>query len=170
MTINQIIQSQYLASLKMLKLAVIACPNSTWDSMKDKNKFWHIAYHALFYLHLYLKPTREEFTPWIKHREGYNNLGSLPRSPDKPPDISEPYSKDEILEYLEFCEVELKRLIPSLDLETDSGFSWLKFGKLELQFYNIRHIQQHVGELCERLGERAGIDVDWVGNVEFDIG
>ena len=36
-------------------------------------------------------------------------------------------------------------------------------GKLELQIYNLRHLQQHTGELMERLGSRAGIDVDWVG-------
>jgi len=29
---------------------------------------------------------------------------------------------------------------------TGSGFDWLPFDKLELQFYNIRHIMQHTGE------------------------
>jgi hypothetical protein len=36
-------------------------------------------------------------------------------------------------------------------------------GKLELQFYTIRHLQQHTGELCERLGTEAGIEIGWVG-------
>ena len=53
--------------------------------------------------------------------------------------------------------------VPQLDLEAESGFGWLPFGKLELQFYNIRHLQQHTGELMERLGTRAHVDVDWVG-------
>jgi hypothetical protein len=39
---------------------------------------------------------------------------------------------------------------------------WLPFGKTELQIYTIRYLQQHAGELMERLGSR-GIDVDWVG-------
>jgi len=40
---------------------------------------------------------------------------------------------------------------------------WLSFGKLELQLYNLRHLGQHTGELMERLGTRAALDVDWVG-------
>jgi hypothetical protein len=32
-----------------------------------------------------------------------------------------------------------------------------------LQFYNIRHVQQHTGELCERLGAKGEVEVDWVG-------
>jgi hypothetical protein len=39
----------------------------------------------------------------------------------------------------------------------------LPFTKLELQFYTIRHIQQHTGELMERLGERAKLEFKWVG-------
>jgi hypothetical protein len=50
-----------------------------------------------------------------------------------------------------------------MDLEAESGFYWLPFDKLELQFYNIRHVQQHTGELCERLGAQGEIEVDWVG-------
>jgi hypothetical protein len=34
---------------------------------------------------------------------------------------------------------------------------------LELQFYTIRHIQQHTGELMERLGSRADLEINWVG-------
>ena len=45
----------------------------------------------------------------------------------------------------------------------ESGFSWLPFGKLELQFYSIRHVQHHTGELCERLGTTGDIEVGWVG-------
>ncbi len=44
----------------------------------------------------------------------------------------------------------------------ESGFFWLPFGKLELQFYNIRHLQHHTGELFERLGA-VGVTLDWVG-------
>jgi hypothetical protein len=50
-----------------------------------------------------------------------------------------------------------------LDLEAESGFNWLPFDKLELQIYNIRHIQQHTGELYERLGTSGSIELSWVG-------
>ena len=93
-------------------------------------------------------------------------MGPLPWPPYNQPKIGEPYSKAEVLEYLGFCQGQVALILPELNLESDeSGFSWLPFNKLELQFYNIRHLQQHIGELCERLGTKARIDVDWVGMV-----
>ncbi|MCB9122287.1 MAG: hypothetical protein H6640_21400 [Caldilineaceae bacterium] len=53
--------------------------------------------------------------------------------------------------------------MPQTDLSAPSGFDWLPMNKLELQIYSMRHLQQHAGELMERLGSRAGIDVPWVG-------
>jgi hypothetical protein len=53
--------------------------------------------------------------------------------------------------------------VDDLDLDAESGFHWLRFDKLQLQFYNIRHIQHHTGELCERLGGTGEIEVAWVG-------
>jgi len=38
----------------------------------------------------------------------------------------------------------------------------LRLGKLELQLYNIGHVQQQTGELMKRLGARADIRIDWV--------
>ncbi|MEZ4615730.1 MAG: hypothetical protein R2867_09495 [Caldilineaceae bacterium] len=52
------IQSQFLAALAMLEQSVIRCPDALWDDPNDKTKFWHIAYHALFYTHLYLHTDR----------------------------------------------------------------------------------------------------------------
>ncbi|MCJ7700083.1 MAG: DinB family protein [Anaerolineales bacterium] len=163
MDIQKVIQSQYLASLEMLKNAVIQCPQNMWLDPQPKNKFWHIAYHAIFYTHLYLHPSEETFKPWDKHREEYEFMGPMPWPPHNLPKIGEPYTQAEVLEFLAFCQQQVTEILPALDLESDqSGFFWLPFGKLELQFYNIRHVQLHTGELCERLGTEAGIDVDWV--------
>jgi hypothetical protein len=68
MSVNSIIQSQYQAALDMLKEAVSLCPEELWDDTAYKNRFWNIAYHALFYTHLYLQPNLEAFSPWEKHR------------------------------------------------------------------------------------------------------
>jgi len=46
------------------------------------------------------------------------------------------------------------------------GFHWRSFGKLELQFYNIRQIMQHTGELCERLGAHGEVEVGWLGELQ----
>ncbi len=163
MNLKQIIQSQYLASLEMLKEAITTCPDAMWDNPEDKNRFWHLAYHALFFTHLYLQPTEKDFLPWEKHQDQMQFMGQLSESPDEEPAAGEAYSKEALLEYLAVCQQQVVTLVPGLDLDSESGFYWLPFGKLELQFYNIRHLQHHTGELCERLGHRAQVDVKWVG-------
>jgi hypothetical protein len=162
METKRIVQSQVLASLKMLEEAIIKCPESIWFDPSPKNRFWHVAYHAVFYTHLYLQPSESDFFPWEKHLEGIASLDDLQETPE-----IEPYTKDEVLWYLSFCREQVKAILPRLDLHgEDSGFHWLPFSKLELQFYNIRHLQQHIGELCERLGREAGVDVSWEGTVQ----
>jgi len=165
MSYREQIQSQFGAVLGMLEGAVTACPAPLWDDPTDKTKFWHIAYHALFYTHLYLQKGEEEFQPWVKHREGYEHMGPPPWAPEMQPRIGEPYQKADILAYIDYCRQEIIRCLTDIDLAAESGFSWLPFSKFELQFYSIRHLQQHTGELMERLGSRAGIDVDWIGSV-----
>lgn len=163
------IRSQYLASLEMLKQAVVQCPDSLWRDRTYKNRYWHIAFHVLFYTHLYLQPTENDFLPWAKHREEYLSLEPASSDGGSSGPLSEkslgdaPYSQEDILEYLALCQEEVETQVSVLDPEAESGFYWLPMKKLELQLYNIRHIQQHTGELCERLSEVAGIDVDWVG-------
>ncbi len=130
----------------MLKQAIAKCPQELWDAPQDENRFWFTAYHALYYAHLYLQPTRKNFVRWRGH--------------GKP--ISSPMlSKEEVLDYLAFVEQEVIRRVPATDLEADSGFAGIRVDKLELQFVNIRHIQHHTGELYERLGARKNIKLDW---------
>jgi hypothetical protein len=156
MTVKTSIQSQYHAALMMLKQAVMKCPEELWAAEDYVNPFWHVAYHVLFYTHFYLSPTEKDFIPWEKHRD---EITSLEPSVKK----VEPYSPVAILAYLDFCLEQVKVQLPGMDLEAESGFYWLPFDKLELQLYNIRHIQQHTGELCERLGAHGEIEVPWVG-------
>src|SRR5512137_815932 len=100
---RQVIRSQYLASLEMLKQAIVKCPDAIWNDPHDKTKFWHIAFHALFFTHLYLQNTEQEFTPWVKYRKDYQFLGPLPWPPHSMPSIGEPYTKEDVLAYLDFC-------------------------------------------------------------------
>ena len=163
MNYTEIIISQYQAALEMLKQTIAKCPDSIWNSPNDKTKFWHIAYHALFYTHLYLQDSEQAFTPWSKHRQEYQFIGQVPWPPHALPQIVEAYDKDTVLEYLAFCQRQVVERVPQVNLEAASGFDWLPFSKLELQLYTIRHIQQHTGELMERLGARADVEINWVG-------
>jgi len=144
----------------MLKEVIEKCPPEMWNDPQDQNKFWHVTYHTLFYTHLYLSTRQEDFKPWEGHRENYQYF-VLPWPPYDFPKIEEPYTSEELLTYLEVCWYFADNQISTLDLEAGSGFSWQSGNKLELVIYNLRHIQQHIGELMERLGNRAKIDVDW---------
>jgi hypothetical protein len=169
MDTRKVIHSQYLAALEMLKQAVIRCPESLWNAAQDRNKSWHVAYHALFYTHLYLQDTEKDFKPWEKARDEYQFLGRMPWPPHNLPRIGEPFTREEILAYLAFVREQVQKRVPKLNLETASGFEWLPFGKLELQFYNIRHLQHHTAELYERLGARGGVELDWIGRDARDF-
>ena len=148
MDTKQVIQSQYLAALAMLKEVIVKCPQSVWDAAGDKFKFWSKSYHTLFYVHLYLQDAEKDFVQWEKHHD---------------PDGDIPFTKDEVLEYLSFVEKQVVERVPATNLDAESGFHWYPVSKLELHFINIRHIQQHAGELYECLGTRENIELDWVG-------
>ena len=153
---KEAIKSQYRASLAMLRQAIEKCPEELWTDTTYVNPFWRVAYHTIIYTHFYLGPSEADFVTWEKHKEGMQLLGlSAPES--------EPYSRAEILDYLAICLEQVEVQVDAMDLEAESGFDWLPFNKLELQFYNIRHIMQHTGELCERLGTHGEIEVGWVG-------
>ena len=163
MSYHAIIVSQYNAALAMLAGAVQKCPDELWNRAQDRNRFWRVAYHALFYTHLYLQDRHEDFTFWEKHRAEYQ-LDGASGDPIQEGPNAVVCAKGDILEYVDFCRRLVTDKVPRLDLDAASGFHWLTFSKFELQLYTIRHIQQHAGELSERLGPDAGID--WVGSVK----
>jgi hypothetical protein len=161
MDVKEAVKNQYYAALEMLKEAIVKCPDSNWEDVGGRKRFWHVAYHTLFYTHLYLQVNEGEFRPWIGHRENYQFLGTLPWPPHDRPKIGEPYSKEDFLEYFKFVQRQVEERVAGLDMDAESGFTWLPFKKLELQFYNIRHIQHHTAELIEWLGAEEGIEVGW---------
>jgi hypothetical protein len=150
-----ILISQYLASLEMLKQTIGQCPDGLWNAPGDTNRFWQVAYHTLFFTHLYVGDSEASFVPWARHREGIEDFPA--------PEDGQFYTKDEILAYLAFCQREVAERVPRIDLGA-SDFEYKPFTKLELQIYSIRHLMQHTGELMERLGSRTGAEIKWVGS------
>lgn len=161
MDIRSILQSQFHASLDMFERAVVDCPDELWGRDTDTNRTWQLAYHTLFFVHLYLQPTEADFVPREGHRDRYVDMGGDLEGDDEP--LGDPVSKASVLEYLTFCRQELDRRIASVDLAAESGFSWLPMTKLELQIYSIRHVMQHTGELFERRAASDGVELPWVG-------
>jgi hypothetical protein len=163
MNIQETVANQYHSALKMLGQAIDLCPEALWlaASGSSPNRYWHIAYHALFYTHFYLAPSESEFEPWQRHRAEYNFLGAVPSRPNETHIAAIPYTQSELREYLDFCQSEVDTQTAHLDPDAPSGFHWLPFNKLELQFYSIRHIAHHTGQLSERLRSSADRGLPW---------
>ncbi len=147
MEIGQAFQSQYRASLAMLKQAIQKCPPEAWDDPQDKNRFWFVAYHTLYYAHRYLKAQDKGYARW--ERRQYSRPGV-------------PFSKEEILERCAAVERDVTEQIPLMGLDGKSGHAGFLGDEVESQLCNLRHIQHHAGELYERLGSRENVKLNWV--------
>jgi len=165
MDIQATLKNQYHAALAMLRQTIERCPDDLWTAGDHPRTYWRIAYHALFFTHLYLQPNEETFRPWEGHREDCQFLEALPWPPHDQPKIADPYTKQEMLDYWRFCDAMIDEAVDRLDLDApDCGFGWYDMPKLDHQLMNIRHVQQHAGQLAERVYP-AGVDLDWVGRV-----
>jgi len=160
MTIQDILKSQYHASLAMLRQAIDACPAELWTDASYVNQFWQVAYHTLFYTDFYLQASEADFVPWERHRSQYNFFPSGAEAAR----LLTPYSVDEVRACAARCDAMIDAAVDRLDLAApDSGFPWYKMSKLEHQFVSLRHIQHHTGQLAERIRQATGQGVGWVG-------
>jgi len=151
--LRPVLKSQYHAALAMLREAIDRCPDGEWLNRDRKNAFWQVAYHVLFFTHLYLQPNETAFVPWSQHHG--ENDGTT----------GEPYSKAQVLEYWSFVDQAVDSAVDAIDLGSpESGFWWYKMSKLEHQFVNIRHVQHHGAQLADRLRSAADIGIKWVSS------
>jgi hypothetical protein len=162
-----ILRSQYHAALAMLRESIERCPEELWYSDTRANSFWQIAYHTLFFAHMYLHPTEADFRPWEGHQSRVQHPDGIagPADPDSSlPLVPNPYSQQEVLAYWSVCARMVDPAVEALDLQSgDSGFSWYRVSKLEHQIVNIRHIQHHAAQLADRLRSSADVGIRWIG-------
>ena len=116
MDVRSALKRQYHAAFAMLRQTVERCPDDLWVSTAHPNATWHVAYHALFYGHLYLMPDEASFAPWEKHREEHQFLGSVPWPPHEPPKLGEPYTRAELLTYLRLVDDLVDPTLDEVDL------------------------------------------------------
>ncbi|MCB9857482.1 MAG: DinB family protein [Phycisphaerales bacterium] len=163
MDVKRALKGQYHAALDMLKRAIELCPDDAWTDDASTLPFWQVAYHTLYFTHLYLNQTEGDFVPWEHHKPDYHDL---PWPADSGTTPEHPYDKSQLLAYWRICDEFVDTAVDRLDLDaTDSGFSWHKgFPKLDHQLQNLRHIQHHTAILSARLRANAGdaADIAWV--------
>ena len=150
----------------MLKQAIEQCRDDLWTGDDYPIAFWRVAYHTLFFTHLYLQVDEKAFSPWEHHRDEYQFLAELPWPPHRQPKIGEAYTKAQMLEYWSLCDAMIDGAVDRFDLDAqECGFPWYKLPKLDHQINNIRHIQHHAALLGGRLRLTAGTDIPWVGSL-----
>jgi hypothetical protein len=164
-TLKTLIWRQYGAAIDMLDDSIQACPDPLWtavlwDDEEDPRygQFWYAAYHTLFWLDLYLTGADDGFAPPAPF------LGR--RLPSKP------YSKEQIRTYLLQCRRKCQSVIEGLTDEKAAQictFSFMELGYLELQLYNMRHVQEHAAQLNLLLGQNGVTGPDWIAQARDNV-
>lgn len=170
------------AALDMLDQAVVACPDALWTEplWRDPTagerfpsrfaEFWYVAFHTLTWLDLYLTAVPEhEFrqpAPFAR--------GEIDSNETQP---VQPYTTEDLRAYLaslrQRCQSTLLALTEEQACRPIACYPWIAeqpLSYLELQLYNLRHVQEHAAQLCLFLGQHAVPDeaLDWVAQARGD--
>lgn len=164
--IGDALKGQYRAGLAMLEEAVTLLSDDQWANDGHPNSPWQLAYHVLYFTHLYLQRTNTDFVPWPGHQSGVQHEDGIAGRHDENSDLPllpAPYSRQKVLEYAAFLEARIDGYVDAMDLASpDSGFPWYQVSKLEHQIINVRHLHHHVAQLADRVRAATGRGVRWV--------
>jgi hypothetical protein len=168
---NEMLWRQFGAAIDMLGDSLRDCPDELWEKRLWEDRpgqwvapgfstFWYLGYHALFWLDLYLTGAEEDFAPPAPFDLVEMGPGEvLPR----------PYTREELLGYLEHCRRKGQEIIGALSSEGAyrvCRFPWGELPFAELQLYNLRHVQEHGAQLRMFLGQQAGKATTWVSQAQ----
>jgi hypothetical protein len=159
------LRQQFEAALDMLENALRACPDQLWhvrlwddgSQQAGFSEFWNIAYHTLFWLDLYLSGSAEGFAP--PQPFTLDELDPAGELPDRP------YSRDELLAYLEHARTKCRWTIDSLTNKKEQELCKFPWGQLTLAgllLDNLRHVQEHTAQLNMLLGQKINWAPGWV--------
>ena len=155
--------SQYEIALTMLKGVIDETEDPIWSNRDgSKDPAWHIAYHAVYYANIYCSPSEEAIKSWDQERRDYQILGPTPWPPHERFEPSHPYSKSEIIGFINFVLKAIPDYLDQLEPAKACWPHWYHQNQLEFQLNNLRHIQHHTAQLIER---NKGSAVGWMGVV-----
>ena len=165
MTWRNIIWQQFGAAIDMLADALRTCPDQLWrDRLWDNPaeraeyaQFWYIAFHALFWLDLYLSGSVDGFAPPAPFTlDELDPAGLLPERS---------YTRNELQAYLEHGRKKCQATIEALTGEKahqPCQFAWGEVCFAELLVYSMRHTQEHAAQLNLFLGQKKVAVPGWV--------
>lgn len=155
-----VVGSQFEAAIEMLGSAVRDCPDELWEeslwddkSLPGFSEFWYVAYHAMFWLDLYLSGSSEGFAPPAPF-----TLDELDPAGVLPPRV---YTRDELERYVahnfEKCRATIKNLTDEQAQRTHRiGNERREIRFAELILYNMGHVREHAAQLSMFLGQSRG--------------
>jgi hypothetical protein len=154
---KETVWSQFGAAIDMLEDSIRSCPEDVWASRPGERDFWYWAFHALFYLDLYLSESDKGFVPPVPFTiDEMDERGLLP---------DRVYTKAELLKYLEHGREKCRQAIADMTGEKAArrcGFYWLDITVADILLYNMRHVQHHVAQLNMILRQKADAAPGWV--------
>lgn len=152
------IWKQFGGTIDMLENAMQLCPPNNWN---NKNLFWYKAYHCIFYLDYYLDLDPDNFHPPAPF-----TLSEFSEDLVLPERV---YSKEELLNYLQYCRTKCHILIKNITSESAKK-RWINpyknYSLLEILMYNMRHVQHHAAQLNLLLRLEIDNAPNWVSQTK----
>ena len=154
-----VIAPQAAAAIEMLDGAMRICPDAVWSD-GSQPQFWYVAYHALFWLDFYSSESPNGFAPpppFDLHE--MDPAGLMPKRV---------FTRDELRAYADHCRRKLRAAMESFTEKRAVAvvrYGNMNLAGLELQVYNLRHVQHHVGQLALMLRQKANLGAPWVDRV-----
>jgi hypothetical protein len=169
------------AAIDMLEKALIGCPDSLWTERvwivtgeshfpSQFAEFWYLTFHVLVWFDLYLSGVpEEEFAPPSPFIQA--EIDSVEALPEQP------YSKDQLHAYLVSLRQKCHTIFSQLseeEMQRTVEYGWSRGDKvsyIELQLYNLRHIQEHAAQLSLFIGQHpiADVNVGWVARRRINL-
>jgi uncharacterized damage-inducible protein DinB len=161
---NDVLWLQLGAAIDMLENAIAACPDTLWSDREQQPEYWYLAYHTLFFLDYYLSDTADGFAPPAPFTlEELDPAGVLPERP---------FTKDELLRYLEHGREKARRLIAMLTDDTareTRRFNNQDWSVLEWLLVSMRHVQHHTAQLNLILRQQTDSAPRWIGRTTHTL-
>ena len=173
---KQTLWINFAAAIDMLKQAVSLCPDNLWQ---ENQKFFYLTYHTTIFLDYYLTNPVKDFMPVLPYT--ITDSGKLP---DEAVDDVIPnkfYSRQEMLTYLSAIREKCRKMT-SLSTNEKLTERWIEdaeidmhglcpsmvtdYTVLDILFYNLRHVQHHVGQLNYILRQAINKAPDWIANAD----
>ena len=151
------IYQQFGAAIDALDGAIRACSDTVWLSGEKWFQPWYLAFHAIFWLDLYLSESDTDYQPPAPFTRGELEWGVFP---------DRPYTQQELLDWLGRCRQALTARLETIATEADlKRLCVLKWGEMEageLLLYNLRHVQHHAAQINLLVRQAGGEPAPWV--------